>query len=127
MLGGVVAYSNDVKKNILGVSEVSLVQHGAVSKEVALQMAKGVAEHLGADIGVSTTGIAGPGGGTKEKPVGLVWMGFWINGEHFALRSTFSNDRLINKERTVMVVLESVRRHLLDIKSMPYELKPHLA
>lgn len=127
MLGGVVAYSNDVKKNILGVSEVSLVQHGAVSKEVALQMAKGVAEHLGADIGVSTTGIAGPGGGTKEKPVGLVWMGFWINGEHFALHSTFSNDRLINKERTVMVVLESVRRHLLDIKSMPYELKPHLA
>jgi nicotinamide-nucleotide amidase len=127
MLGGVVAYSNDVKKNILGVSQDSLDQYGAVSKAVALEMAKGVAKKLGADIGVSTTGIAGPGGGTEEKPVGLVWMGFWLNGEHFALRSVFTNDRLINKERTVMVVLESVRRHLLDIESMPYELKPHLA
>ena len=127
MLGGVVAYSNDVKKNFLGVQQSSLEQYGAVSKEVALQMAKGAAEHLGADIGVSTTGIAGPGGGTDEKPVGLVWMGFWINGKHFALRSVFTNDRLINKQRTVMVVLESVRRLLLDIESMPYELKPYLA
>lgn len=127
MLGGVVAYSNDVKKNVLDVSQKSLDQVGAVSKEVALQMAKGVAEHLGADIGVSTTGIAGPGGGTEEKPVGLVWMGFWINGEHFALRSIFTNDRLINKQRTVMVVLESIRRRLLNIESLPYELKPHLA
>lgn len=127
MLGGVVAYSNDAKMNVLGVSQESLDEYGAVSKSVALQMAKGVAENLGADIGVSTTGIAGPGGGTEEKPVGLVWMGFWINGEHFALRSVFTNDRLINKQRTVMVVLESIRRRLLDIESMPYELKPHLA
>lgn len=126
MLGGVVAYSNEVKKSMLGVSQDSLDQYGAVSKAVALQMAKGAAEHLGADMGVSTTGIAGPGGGTEEKPVGLVWMGFWMNGEHFALRSVFTNDRLINKQRTVMVVLESVRRRLLDIESMPYELKPHL-
>lgn len=127
MLGGVVAYSNDVKKNMLGVRQDSLDQYGAVSKEVALQMAKGVAEKLGSDIGVSTTGIAGPGGGTEEKPVGLVWMGFWFKGEHFALRSVFTNDRLINKQRTVMVVLESVRRRLVGIDSMPYELKPHLA
>ncbi|NBC65025.1 MAG: competence/damage-inducible protein A, partial [Bacteroidetes bacterium] len=94
MLGGVVAYSNDVKKNLLNVSQNSLQQYGAVSKKVALEMAKGVAEYLGADIGVSSTGIAGPGGGTEEKPVGTVWMGFWINGEHFALRSVFTNDRL---------------------------------
>lgn len=127
MLGGVVAYSNDVKKNMLGVQQDSLDQYGAVSKAVALQLAKGVAEHLGADIGVSTTGIAGPGGGTDEKPVGLVWMGFWIDGEHFALRSVFTNDRLINKQRTVMVVLESVRRRLSGVDSLPYELKPHLA
>ncbi|MDR9365366.1 MAG: competence/damage-inducible protein A [Balneolaceae bacterium] len=124
MLGGVVAYSNDVKKNLLSVSQNSLEQYGAVSKKVALEMAKGVAEYLGADIGVSSTGIAGPGGGTEEKPVGMVWMGFWINGEHFALRSVFTNDRLINKERTVMVILESVRRRLLGVDSLPYELKP---
>ena len=90
-------------------------------------MAKGVAEQLGADIGVSSTGIAGPGGGTEEKPVGMVWMGFWINGEHFALQSVFTNDRLINKERTVMVILESVRRRLLGVDSLPYELKPEQA
>ncbi|MDR9408856.1 MAG: competence/damage-inducible protein A [Balneolaceae bacterium] len=124
MLGGFVAYSNDVKKNLLSVSQNSLEQYGAVSKKVALEMAKGVAEYVGADIGVSSTGIAGPGGGTEEKPVGMVWMGFWINGEHFALRSVFTNDRLINKERTVMVILESVRRRLLGVDSLPYELKP---
>ncbi|MDZ7718674.1 MAG: competence/damage-inducible protein A [Balneolaceae bacterium] len=124
MLGGVVAYSNRVKKHLLGVSQESLDQYGAVSKAVALQMAKGVAEHLGADIGVSTTGIAGPGGGTEDKPVGLVWMGFWMDGDHFALRSVFTNNRLINKKRTVMVVMESVRRRLLGIDSLPYELKP---
>ena len=127
MMGGIVAYSNEVKKNLLGVSEKSLADDGAVSKSVALQMAKGVAENLNADIGISTTGIAGPGGGTKEKPVGLVWMAFWMNGEHFALKSLFTNDRLVNKERTVLVVLESVRRKLLGIDSLPYELKPQFA
>lgn len=124
MVGGVVAYANEVKHEMLGVSQETLDKDGAVSKIVALQMAKGVAEYLGASIGVSTTGIAGPGGGTDEKPVGLVWMGFWIDGDHFALTSVFSNDRLVNKERTVMVVLESVRRRLLAMDSLPYELKP---
>lgn len=126
LLGGVVAYSNKVKQDILGVSKESLEKEGAVSKTVALQMAKGIAEHLKAEVGVSTTGIAGPGGGTKEKPVGLVWMGFWIKGEHFALQTVLSNNRLVNKERTVMVVLESLRRKLKQINSFPYELKPHL-
>lgn len=126
MTGGVVAYANDIKTQVLGVSQQTLHEHGAVSKMVALQMAKGIAEYMGANIGVSTTGIAGPGGGTKEKPVGLVWMGFWIDGEHFALQSIFTNDRLVNKERTVMVVLECVRRKLLGINSLPYELKPQL-
>lgn len=124
MMGGVVAYSNEVKENMLGVSKKSLDDEGAVSKTVALQMAKGAAEQLNANIGVSTTGIAGPGGGTEEKPVGLVWMGFWINGNHFALRSILSNNRLVHKERTVMVVLECIRRHLLQIDGYPYELKP---
>ncbi|WP_234573137.1 competence/damage-inducible protein A [Rhodohalobacter sp. 614A] len=126
MMGGVVAYANEVKKEILGVSQHSLDEEGAVSKTVALQMARGVAEHLETDIGVSTTGIAGPDGGTEEKPVGLVWMGFWIMGEHFALKSIFTNNRLVNKERTVMVVLECVRRKLLEMDSLPYELKPQL-
>tara|TARA_R100001143_G_C3361305_1_gene136495 strand:- start:7708 stop:8994 length:1287 start_codon:yes stop_codon:yes gene_type:complete len=125
--GGVVAYSNQSKAKMLGVDPESINKYGAVSKEVALQMAKGVAEQFDSTIGVSTTGIAGPGGGTEEKPVGLVWMGFWVQGKHFALKAMFSKDRKLNKERTSMVVLETVRRELLEIPNYPYELKPYLS
>jgi len=98
-----------------------------VSKSVALQMAKSVAEKMGADIGVSATGIAGPDGGTDEKPVGTVWMGFWMKGDHFAIKAVLSNDRLLNKERTVMIILETVRRRLQGMDELPYQLKPHSA
>lgn len=125
MNGGVVAYSNRSKTELLGVNPEIIEKHGAVSKVVALQMAKGIAEYFDSSIGVSTTGIAGPGGGTEEKPVGLVWMGFWINGKHFALKAMFSKDRNLNKQRTSMVVLETVRRELREISNYPYELKPY--
>jgi nicotinamide-nucleotide amidase len=123
MIGGFVTYSNELKVKTLGVDEDVLKYHGAVSKEVALQMARGVAEKTGSDIGVSTTGIAGPDGGTPDKPVGTVWMGFWMPGHHFPLRAQFTKDRLINKERTIMVAMETVRRVLLGISEMPYNLK----
>ena len=87
-------------------------------------MAKEVAELNGADVGVSITGIAGPGGGTAEKPVGTVWMGFWISGHHFALKAVLYDDREINKQRTVMIVLETVRRVLKGIDHYPYNLTP---
>ena len=121
--GSIVAYSNEVKEDVLGVSSDDLDTVGAVSKEVALQMAKGVAEHLGTDIGISTTGVAGPGGGTAEKPVGLVWMGFWSKEWHFAIKAMFTKDRLINKQRTAMVSLESLRRTLKGIDALPYDLE----
>ena len=73
-LGGVVAYSNDVKKNVLGVNPQDLEAHGAVSEPVACQMAQGVRKLTGAQYGVATTGVAGPDGGTKEKPVGTIWV-----------------------------------------------------
>ncbi len=73
-VGGIVAYSNEVKKSLLGVSEVLLEEYGAVSNPVALEMAKGVCKRLNSDIGVGVTGIAGPTGGTTEKPVGLVYI-----------------------------------------------------
>ena len=73
-LGGIVSYSNEVKKNVLGVNPQDLEKFGAVSEPVALQMAQGARKVTGADYAVSTTGIAGPDGGTKEKPVGTIWM-----------------------------------------------------
>jgi len=122
--GGIVSYADHVKVHELGVLEKDLNEFGAVSKRVALQMAKGVAQKLGSEIGISTTGIAGPTGGTKEKPVGTIWMGFYQkHGEHFAIKAQFTKDRLINKERTKMVLLEITRRVLKEIEEMPYDLK----
>jgi nicotinamide-nucleotide amidase len=72
---GVCTYSNDMKQKLLGVKEQTLAEHGAVSEQTAIEMAQGVREISGADIGISITGIAGPGGGTPEKPVGLVYIG----------------------------------------------------
>ena len=73
-VGGVVSYSNEVKHNVLGVSEDSLHLHGAVSREVVEQMAQGAIRTLGCDCSVATSGVAGPGGGSPEKPVGTVWI-----------------------------------------------------
>ncbi|MDX1586568.1 MAG: competence/damage-inducible protein A [Balneolaceae bacterium] len=123
-LGGMVSYSNRAKVELLNVREDDLDKFGAVSKEVAMQMAQGVASRFNADYGISTTGIAGPGGGTEEKPVGTVWIGFWSKDDHFAVRALFTNDRLINKERSSAVALEIVRRKVRGINELPYDLKP---
>lgn len=74
-LGGVISYANEVKIGLLGVDADTLAQNGAVSSPVAAMMAQGARAATGADVAVSTTGIAGPGGGTPEKPVGTVWVG----------------------------------------------------
>ena len=75
LLGGVVAYSNSAKMALLGVRHETLERHGAVSRETAAEMARGALERFEADVAVAVTGVAGPGGGTSEKPVGLVWFG----------------------------------------------------
>ncbi len=80
-VGSVVSYANSVKETLLGVSPVDIKMYGAVSREVVEQMALGICEVTGADCGVATSGIAGPGGGTPEKPVGTVWMGWCVNGK----------------------------------------------
>ena len=74
MLGGVVAYHNNIKHDVLGVDYEMLREHGAVSEEVVREMVIGVSERFGADCAVATSGVAGPGGGTLEKPVGTVWV-----------------------------------------------------
>ncbi len=119
--GGIVAYHNDLKERFLQVPRTTLESFGAVSAETVLVMARQAAENLGADIGMATTGIAGPGGGTEEKPVGLVWFGFYSRERHFAVKARFFRDRVQNKERTALVALDILRRVLSGVKRMPYD------
>ena len=107
-LGGVVAYSNEQKVSRLGVSEETLQRYGAVSEQTAMEMASGVRETTHADIGISTTGIAGPGGATPNKPVGLVYIGLSTAKQTRAQRFTFGEDRLINKERFTYAALQQL-------------------
>ena len=91
--GGVISYSNEVKREVLGVSDATLAAVGAVSGEVAAQMADGVRRLLKTDLAVSLTGIAGPDGGTAEKPVGLVWFGLSTSTDTHTERMVFTGDR----------------------------------
>jgi nicotinamide-nucleotide amidase len=110
-LGGVIAYHNEVKRSLLGVRSEAIERSGAVSEEVVLQMASGVRERLGADIGVAVTGIAGPGGGKPEKPVGLVWIAVHAS-EVKARRFHVGGDRAEIRQRAAQAALEMVRRAL---------------
>jgi nicotinamide-nucleotide amidase len=113
---GLITYSNRSKKELLGVPEQLLQEHGAVSRAVAEAMAAGIRTLSGADIGLSTTGIAGPTGGTVEKPVGLVWIGYADAGGILALKFQFGDGRMRFKERASQAALELVRRKLLTIE-----------
>ena len=98
--GGVVAYSNAIKAAILGVAEAVLETHGAVSEPVARQMAEGVRTQMGTDLGVGVTGIAGPNGGTPEKPVGLVFIAVADDDGTVVRKNLFKGTRLAVKEQT---------------------------
>lgn len=110
---GMTVYSNRAKIDLLGVSEDIIRKYGAVSKETAEAMAVGVRRKGNTDIGIATTGIAGPGGGSKEKPVGLVFFGYADESKTWSESRRYSQDRLINKERFAVGVLNLLRRILL--------------
>ncbi len=112
---GVICYSNAAKVEILKVDEDTLAEHGAVSMEVAMQMAEGVKSTSGADIGLATTGIMGPTGATADKPIGLVYIGYCDEKVCSARKFHFGDDRLLNKQRTAQAALDFVRRQLLGI------------
>lgn len=111
-LGGVIAYANEAKMNLLGVSRGTLEKHGAVSSETVIEMARGVRIALGADIGIAVSGIAGPGGGTPEKPVGTVWIGLSSNQEEYSRHYLWTGDRLAVKEQTARAALDLLMEHL---------------
>jgi len=111
-LGGAVAYANAAKVALLGVDAAVLAQEGAVSAAVALQMAAGARERLGADIGLSTTGVAGPAGGTADKPVGLVYIALAAAGTARCERHLWPHDRAGNKAASAQRALEMAREYL---------------
>ncbi|MCD4722653.1 MAG: CinA family nicotinamide mononucleotide deamidase-related protein [Desulfobacula sp.] len=109
-----ITYSNDAKINILNVRKETIIEYGAVHEQTALEMAQGARHKAHADFAISTTGIAGPGGGTKEKPVGMVCIG--IAGSEFSMARTYRfsfDDRVKNKKIFAMMALEILRRHLV--------------
>ena len=108
---GIISYSNESKIELLDVPKNIIDKYGAVSKEVAVAMAEGIRRKYRVDVGLSTTGIAGPTGGTKEKPVGLVFIGISLKGNSYAKKFIFEGDRLRNKELSCNAALNM----LLDV------------
>lgn len=111
-MGSVIAYDNSVKKNILGVTEETLKAFGAVSEETVKEMAEGVRRALKADIGISTSGIAGPTGGTPDKPVGTIYIGFSDGKNITAKKLQFGKDRQVNIRMTGYALLNFLRQQL---------------
>lgn len=112
-LGGVVAYANATKMRVLGVKENTLKSYGAVSSQTVKEMVTGVCRVIGSDCGIAVSGIAGPGGGTKDKPVGLVYIGVAFKGKIKVERHIFSGNRRVIKERAAYTALDLLRRVLL--------------
>ncbi len=111
-LGGVISYSDAAKEHLLGVSHATLTAHGAVSQAAAQEMAKGVRHVFGAAIGLSVTGIAGPGGGTPDKPVGLVYVGLSAEGQEHCRRFVWGGSREENKAASAQAALELLGEYL---------------
>lgn len=109
---GIVSYSNEAKMQRLGVKKETLDKFGAVSKEVAMEMAEGVAKTAGTNVGVSSTGIAGPGGGSEDKPVGLVYIGFYIDGDISYKELNLSGNRENIRHKAVLEILNELRLKL---------------
>lgn len=112
VMDAIVSYSDEAKHRLLGVKKETIKKFGAVSEQTAIEMAKGIRKRSGTDIGISTTGIAGPTGARKDKPVGLVWIGYCDKKTTFAKKFIFTKDRLRNKDIMSKMALEMVRRQL---------------
>ena len=112
---GVITYSNEAKMKRLGVKKDTLDKFSAVSYETAKEMAEGIAKTANTDIGIATTGVAGPSGGTFEKPVGLVYIGLYKNGKTYVKKCQYSGSRDVVRQRATMTALDLVRRHIINL------------
>jgi nicotinamide-nucleotide amidase len=115
VIAGAVTYADAAKVKILGVNKHTIKKYGAVSSETAIEMASGIRKLARSDIGLSTTGIAGPAGERPGKPVGIVWIGYAGRKKAYAKKFIFTKDRLRNKEAMSKMAIEVVRRELLNI------------
>ena len=113
--GSIISYSNKVKTKLLGVKESTLRNYGAVSSETSKEMAQGVRREMGVDIGLSSTGIAGPGGGTSEKPVGLVYIGLATKDVLVSKKYIFHENRDKNKKSFSNAALSMLKKYLLKL------------
>lgn len=111
-LGGIVSYSNEAKASLLGVSWDTLNHKGAVSRETVIEMALGARKVFNADIAVSVSGIAGPGGGTPDKPVGTVWVGLATPSGEEARHFVWDGDRIRNKQLSSEAALQFILDYL---------------
>jgi nicotinamide-nucleotide amidase len=112
VLGGATAYSNEAKVRLAGVPAALIERHGAVSPEVAAALGDGARERFGADVGIGITGIAGPGGGTPDKPVGTVCLSVCTAGARLDRTVRLPGDRAMVRERTTTVTMHMLRRLL---------------
>ena len=111
--GSIVAYSNQIKRDVLAVPDETLDTHGAVSRKTVEQMVQGALKSLACDVVIAVSGISGPGGGTAEKPVGTVWIAV---GDHTTVRSKrflFTKDRIVNIKYTAVYALDMLRKFLI--------------
>jgi PncC family amidohydrolase len=112
LIGGAVSYANEAKERMLGVSHQTLQEHGAVSEETAREMARGVRHLLQTDAALAVTGIAGPSGGTPEKPVGLTYIALTADDLERCEKHLWQGDRWANKEQSAEAALEMLRGYL---------------
>lgn len=113
--GSIISYSDKVKTNLLAVKESTLRNYGAVSSETSKEMAQGVRREMSVDVGLASTGIAGPGGGTSEKPVGLVYIGLAIKDVLISKKFIFHGNRDENKKTFSDAALSTLREYLLKL------------
>lgn len=118
-IGSVIAYNNNIKTQVLGVAEKDIIEKGAVSKKVVRKMAEGIRKKFNTDFGVATTGIAGPDGGSDEKPVGTVWIAVSSQSKTRLKKYTFGNTRAHNIRRSSLAALSMLRHQIIRTVQMP--------